>query len=744
MVAGESRLRVNVTGRLEWPVRFLGFAAARGDAQRRAERYIWRRVGDPPRRQGREERSMSPRVGGEAAKFGARFEGRWTVRYLLEVLLGRVDAITVEPVDPLGDDVEFFVDRRGEIEGHQAKRQAGGRTNWTLHRLDGEGVLAAAKAYADSGRRYSFVSSVPAEPLATLADAGRRAADYPAFSALIAGNNTLRAEFDVLAGKWGGPLEAWGVLHRLDVWKPDERHLHQTNIAIGALVFDGEPDAAVSVLGDIAEDHTGVPLTADRLWDELEARWVRPNTLWDSGTLAELVAQQTTRYLRDAKGRLFDPPIARSETAAIHVALADGAPLVVVAGAAGGGKSAVVAAVVDDAIADRSAVLAFRLDSFMEVRSSRQLGAAVDLPASPAVALARAAAGRRAVLVVDQLDAVSLASGRSPEVFAVVEELLGEASRLGVRVVLACRRYDIENDPRLKALVETRGARGPVVVEVAPLTDEQVACALTAMAIQPAAVGRAQLDLLRLPLNLALLQAVAGDSDALTFTTTRGLLALYWKMKHRAAVARRADVRFDRVVEVLVDAMSARQTLALPEQILDAEGLDDDVEVLASEHLIVRANGRVSFFHETLFDYAFARRWVARGQSVLEFLLAGEQELFRRAQVRQVLLYLRDYDAQRFVAEVRDVLNEPCVRYHVKESVFFILRGLANPSQAEVQLMLELLAPESPWQSRAELAARSPAWFRALDRAGVIDAWLASGDSDLEGRAVTIVGNAGD
>ena len=166
---------------------------------------------------------------------------------MLEVLLGRVDAITVEGVDPLGDDVEFLVDRGGEIEGHQTKRQVGGRKNWTLNRLDEEGILAAANAYADSGRGYSFVSTIPAEPLAELADVGRRAADYPAFSALISGNSGLQAAFADLAQKWGGPPEAWAVLHRLDMWKPDERHLHQTNVAIAQPLFDGEPEPAVSV-----------------------------------------------------------------------------------------------------------------------------------------------------------------------------------------------------------------------------------------------------------------------------------------------------------------------------------------------------------------------------------------------------------------------------------------------------------------------------------------------------------------
>jgi hypothetical protein len=360
------------------------------------------------------------------------------------------------------------------------------------------------------------------------------------------------------------------------------------------------------------------------------------------------------------------------------------------------------------------------------------------------VALAGAAASRRAVLVVDQLDAISLASGRSPEVFSVVEEIRGEASRLGIQVVLACRRYDIDNDPRLKALVETGDAMAPsVVVEVALLGEQDVVRALTSIAVDPTTLDPAQRDLLRLPLNLTLFQAAVGEGDVRSFSTTSDLLASYWKAKRRAALARRTDVRFDRVVDLLVGAMSDRQTLAVPEAVLQAEGLDDDVEVLASEHLVIRGNGRITFFHETVFDYAFARRWAGRGETVLAFLLAGEQELFRRAQVRQVLSYLRDYDSERFVREVREVVNDARVRYHVKDSVFFVLRGLSAPTDREAGLMLDLLRPGSLWSDRAALAARTPGWFAALDRAGKLEKWLGSDDRDLETLAVTILGAAG-
>jgi hypothetical protein len=54
---------------------------------------------------------VSPRAGGEADKFGNRYEGRWTVRQLLEVLAGRAEAITLEPLGEISAGVEFTLER---------------------------------------------------------------------------------------------------------------------------------------------------------------------------------------------------------------------------------------------------------------------------------------------------------------------------------------------------------------------------------------------------------------------------------------------------------------------------------------------------------------------------------------------------------------------------------------------------------------------------------------------------------
>ena len=62
-----------------------------------------------------------PLPGGAADKFGNRYEGRWTVLCMLEVLDGKADSIRLE--SPGIDAAEFWLKRSSRQEYHQVKRQ---------------------------------------------------------------------------------------------------------------------------------------------------------------------------------------------------------------------------------------------------------------------------------------------------------------------------------------------------------------------------------------------------------------------------------------------------------------------------------------------------------------------------------------------------------------------------------------------------------------------------------------------
>ena len=78
-------------------------------------------------------------------------------------------------------------------------------------------------------------------------------------------------------------------------------------------------------------------------------------------------------------------------------------------------------------------VLATRLDRLDGFRDAQELGTAMRLPGPPAAVLSRVAAGRPALLVLDQVDAFGTGSGRNPARLEAVTEALREARALDDR-----------------------------------------------------------------------------------------------------------------------------------------------------------------------------------------------------------------------------------------------------------------------------------------------------------------------
>src|SRR3546814_12599878 len=94
------------------------------------------------------------------------------------------------------------------------------------------------------------------------------------------------------------------------------------------------------------------------------------------------------------------------------------------------GKSAVIADVIDRLRDDGTLHLAFRVDQAGAIATLDELGAqTVGTADNPVVILEQLAAGKRAVLIVDQADAVSEVSGRTAELRRVVPAPVSKAAR---------------------------------------------------------------------------------------------------------------------------------------------------------------------------------------------------------------------------------------------------------------------------------------------------------------------------
>ena len=696
--------------------------------------------------------------GGPADKLGNRYEKWWTVEQCVRILRGDTEAIRIE--DPGVEKAEFVVMVGSRRELHQVKRSHP-NGKWSLAALASDGLLKViGDALAGNDDRFVFVSGSEAPELADLCEAADDAESTEEFERAFLAAEGRKQSFERLLDRhWKCAVPAAiGRLQRLEIHTIGERDL-EDKVRWGAqALFLGDPGKVLSELRAIVEDSVHRTITRQALVEELSRRGYPMRRLSSPEHAGVAVREATGRYLDGARQRLIRRtlvPRAAAET--LLSRLGETATDSVVTGKAGSGKTACVLEVTEALRECGLPVLTFRLDriQLLSASTTANLGSHLGLEESPVLVLAAAAEAteRPGVLIVDQLDAVSTMSGRSSDAFDVVEGLLQEARSTRARTVLhtvvVCRAFDWQHDHRLRQLLPSGS---DPQIEVTEFTVDEVKPILTDAGFDPTLFRERQLALLRLPQNLSLfLEARFDTSRTPAFDTATQLLERYWTEK-RQAVAERAAPSPDQwmeVIETLCNKMTSTQQLSAPRETLD-DFSTAYVDQLASEGVLTFDGRRYGFGHESFFDYCFARVFFRRKvESLVSFLKGSEQHLFRRAQVRQVLAYLRDADRVRYVEELRALLSDGGIRAHIKDLAFALLAEVTDPAEDEWAIWQQWIAPAlkaieegTPNPDKlSEIAWRrffgSSSWFEATDQHGVIEGWLASGNDRFNDMAVS-------
>lgn len=684
-----------------------------------------------------------PLPGGPAAKLGIRYEKWWTLSEFVRMLQGAADSIRLEV--PGNDKAEFVVTTGLRRCFHQAKRShPSGK--WSLDKLRSEGVLQAIeKELDDAADCFVFASSCQAPELSELSHAAHGAESVEEFERAFLKADSREKPFEKLYRAWScSRSDAVDRLRRIKVRTIDEHELRE-KIGWGLRALSlANPTELQETLLAIVDDSVHKTITRSELRQVLTGRGYALRRLTNPEDAVDAVRRTTDRhYFLNAQKRLLRERLVQRKAAEQLVSRLGEPPSdTVLVGKAGVGKTACIVEVVC-ALRERDMpVLVLRLDRIPGVRTTGEIGRVLELEESPALVLAAAAesANRPGVLIVDQLDAVSTMSGRTSGVFDVVEALLGETRGLRVRVpvhtIVVSREFDWEHDPQLRGLV----AKSEGTVKITEFGVAQVQEILADAGFDPALFQQRQLALLQLAQNLSLfLEAGSVSSHAPAFGTAKDLFDAYWSCKRQAVDERTGHLagRWTEVVRKICDEMTSTQHLSVPKERLDEEP-EDYLQQMASEGVLTFDGHRYGFGHESFFDYCWARSFCGRSERLVPFLTGAEQHLFRRSQVRQVLVYLRDQDFARYVQEVREVLSDERIREHVKALVFALLAGVEEPSEEEWTIWERWIRPElkaieagAPSQNTLTALAwrsffTSASWFGVADGRGEVEDWLGS------------------
>jgi hypothetical protein len=239
-----------------------------------------------------------------------------------------------------------------------------------------------------------------------------------------------------------------------------------------------------------------------------------------------------------------------------------------------------------------------------------------------------------------------------------------------VRVVIACRTFDLEHDPLLRNwLSATKSIRINVAeIDEAQLKSELGDAVWNGLPIQ-------ERRLLQQVLNLHLWRTLCADGrEPPPFASSLDLTREFWKDVYRridrvpgaSGIARQA-------LAALAETLQTSFELSVPERRFPTS-LAVGFELLQSLGIVRHQERRIGFWHQSFGDYQIVEsllRRIETSEGLMASALAwirqaDSQSLFKRRQVQLLLQVVADAHRDEFLSLISSIIDAADIRFHVK------------------------------------------------------------------------------
>lgn len=697
---------------------------------------------------------MSSEPGGIASKLGSIYERHYAVELLLRMLAGRVRRVRWEPASGEAGGADIDVEYPDDVLEHvQLKRQNRGKGKWSVADLDRAGVLASAAAHVDLGqnRRFVFVSADRASPpLRDICEQLTRNSDSAEMfrAEHVDSDRDRKRAFEELLNRWNLDSAARAdvelAIARLARIRFSLRDCSddgaETLLLQVQLALTGDPVQTTALLERYMEGHLRQDVFVQALQQFLARYDVRPHDLARDRSLPTAIGSLQQEFLAALRERLIDGSLIDRPAVAEIVGEFQGQDpprIVIVRGKPGAGKSAVMFAIVDSLVARGVPVLPISLSVRPTEGDLYAYGESLGLGATPVAALRAIAGTRRAAIVVDQLDALRLTTASAAATWHSCLQLLRSAvADSNTVLVVACRSFDLDNDPQIRQWKEhvKRDVGRVADFNVDDLDPEAVAPVLQRLGVDYSDLPPRLQLLLRHPGSLEIwYRIVSGGSTRRDFASQTQLLsALINQLRLEATRLHNAsDQEVQAVLDRTRERMESSGRLIAPKSAFT--DLPTAVQACCEVGLLVSSGASLSFPHQSYFDHMVAQATLREsGQSVdgIVSWTKEDQSLARRDQLRQLLFLLRDEDPALMTGVSEALLLDPNVRFHLKQLILGVLRE-CDPVSPEDAAMVVRLACVDGWAHhlRDRVLWRSVSWFDAISATGTWVQWLANPDA---------------
>lgn len=701
--------------------------------------------------------------GGRADKKGNQYEINCIIYEILKILDEINYSIVIEAlgVDEVGTDI-LVTTFEGIKEHQQCKARNASKKSWGISDLRAKNILSAWKTQLnrDDGRRVALVSPMECSFLVDLNDRAHntsgKAEDFYAVQIMESGKE-FRNFYKDFCTEMGLNFEKdTDILKSIDYLKrisykpmPEYTLLELINQSIQFL-FISEKDVVYNALASlvVTKDILGSEITQSMLYDYFKNQKIEFRLRDNDDRIAPRINEINKEY-RETFKPLQEGLINRKEFGSCIESIENGKSFII-CGSAGYGKSGCTEAILNYCESKRMPYIAIKLDRRIPRGNCEKWGQELGLPSSAACAIHCISKNEKAVIVLDQLDALRWTQANSSEAISVCMELIRQVKYLNrerekkIIMVFVCRTYDFENDNNINSLFKKEEAEESdwAIVHIENFDEDTV----------KRIIGEEYNNLsfklkmlLRIPSNIYIWQHLDKEESYSDCLTTSHLIEKWFHQICKKSITE--GLQETTIIETtsgIVDKLEKIGRLYVPKNILNVG--EARIDYLISSEIIVNQKNKIGFAHQSILDYFISKRMMERyfeGENII-----GEkrkQNPGRRYQVQMFLQNILEYDSADFIRAGEAMLLSDSIRYYVKYVFYEILGQILEPDENIIQFIIEncenevygkyllsnVIYSKKPYVSILRNHGILDRWYQDIDRKENVFDLLQSLSSDL-------------
>lgn len=689
---------------------------------------------------------MPYEIGGRAAKNGNRFEVRWTIYQILEVLEEKLNYVVLEAIGDDEQGIDIWIGNKdGSKEGQQCKGRNGSKEYWTYGDTNQKKIFNNWKYHLDRDKsnKVSLVSPLAFTLLEDLIYRARNTNKIPDdfYKGQILSSSQENINFfenycDVMEIDWkkeSGIIRCIDYLERTSYRQWPDSELREIVLEkISRLLNGNEKDIYDNFVSWIVDgDILGKEINQTLLYDFLEENNIILKSLANDTRIIPRFKELNEEY-KNHFIPFNDGLIERDEFSICRekVELEES---LIIHGRAGIGKSGCTQDIIKYCEENVIPYLAIKLDKNIPSVNADKWSEELGLPASIPHCIHSISKNKQGVIILDQLDALRWTQSHSWDSLKVCSQIINQVEKINyerehkISIVFVCRTYDLENDNNIKKLFQETDKKNIdwCKIEVSELDTDSIK---TLIGDRYELLTDKLKKILKIPSNLYIWQKLDSSKEYNECSTANHLIIEWWSQlssKYSDIGQRESDLNTAK--KELMTKFNESKKIYLPLQILNINR--SCLEFLSSNDFLIIQENKVSFAHQSILDYFLAEKMFILyhdNKDIVEIIGNKEKQTpGRRYQVQMFMQSLIEYDSQDFLEVGKKILESQEIRYSIK-FIFFEVLNQVDTIDENIKCFIINNCQDKEYSDHIinNVINSKPHYIRLLREYGILEEWF--------------------